>query len=192
MNALDPIAWAFLLMLLGCALMVLEVFIPSAGILGFLSATSFLGAIYFAFQRGGATGLTFTLGVMVVVPVVLSLAFKYLPYTPIGKALLGTLPTDEEVLPSDPRKALVGRVGVARSKMLPSGAVEIDGQMIDAVTQGLPIDPGQYVEVIEVRANRVVVRPAAEGQRPQQTDPRDVLSRPLDELGIEGFDEPLA
>ncbi|MEX2172132.1 MAG: NfeD family protein [Pirellulales bacterium] len=192
MNALDPIAWAFLLMLLGCALMVLEVFIPSAGILGFLSATSFLAAIYFAFQRGSGTGLSFSLGLMVVVPVVLSFAFKYLPYTPIGKALLGTLPTDEEVLTSDPRKALVGRVGIARSKMLPSGAVEIDGQMIDAVTQGLPIDPGQYVEVIEVRGNRVVVRPAAEGQRPQQADPRDVLSQPLDELGIEGFDEPLA
>jgi membrane-bound serine protease (ClpP class) len=172
--------------------MVLEVFIPSAGILGFFSATSFLASIYFAFQRGGATGLSFTLGVMVVVPVVLSLAFKYLPYTPIGKALLGTLPTDEEVLPNEPRKALIGRVGVARSKMLPSGAVEIDGQMIDAVTQGLAIDPGQYVEVIEVRANRVVVRPASEGQRPQQTDSRDVLSRPLDELGIDGFDEPLA
>lgn len=192
MNVLNPIALATLLMVLGCALMVLEVFIPSAGILGFLSATSFLAAIYFAFQRGGATGLSFTLGVMVAVPVVLSLAFKYLPYTPIGKALLGTLPTDEEVLPDEPRKALIGRVGVARSKMLPSGAVEIDGQMVDAVTQGLAIDPGQYVEVIEVRANRVVVRPAAEGQRPQQSDPRDVLSRPLDELGIDGFDEPLA
>jgi membrane-bound serine protease (ClpP class) len=192
MNALDPIAWAALLMVLGCALMVLEVFIPSAGILGFLSAVAFLASIYFAFQRGGATGLSFTLGVMVAVPLVLSLAFKYLPYTPIGRALLGTLPTDEDVLPSDPRKGLLGRVGVARSKMLPSGAVEIDGQMVDAVTQGLAIDPGQYVEVIEVRANRVVVRPAAEGQRPQQADPRDVLSRPLDELGIDGFDEPLA
>lgn len=192
MNALDPIAMASLLMLLGCALMVLEVFFPSAGILGFLSAAAFFAAIYYAFQRGGGTGLTFTLGVLVAVPVVLSLAFKLLPYTPIGKALLGTIPTDEEVLPTDPRKELVGRVGVARSKMLPSGAVEIDGQMVDAVTQGVPIDPGQYVEVIEVRANRVVVRPAAEGQRPRQTDPRDVLSKPLEELGIEGFDEPLA
>lgn len=191
MNALDPIAWAFLLMLLGCALMVLEVFFPSAGILGFLSATSFVAAIYFAFQRGTGTGATFTIAAVVAVPVVLTLAFKYLPYTPIGKALLGSLPTDEEVLPDEPRKSLVGRVGVTRSKMLPSGAVEIDGQMIDAVTQGVPIDPGQYVEVIEVRANRVVVRPATEGQRPQQTDPRDVLHKPLEELGIEGFDEPL-
>jgi membrane-bound ClpP family serine protease len=192
MNFLDPISMAAVLMLLGCALIVLEVFFPSAGILGFLSAAAFFAAIYFAFQRGGNTGLVFTFAVLVAVPVFLSLSFKILPYTPIGKALLGTLPTDEEVLPSDPRKALVGRVGVARSKMLPSGAIEIDGQMIDAVTQGVPIDPGQYVEVVEVRANRVVVRPAAEGQRPEQTDPRDVLSKPLEELGIEGFDEPLA
>ena len=91
----------------------------------------------------------------------------------MGKAFLGELPSEEDVLPEDPRRALMGRVGVARTKMLPSGAVEIDGQMIDAVTQGQAIEPGTYVVVSEVRANRVVVRPAGKDQRPSHENPND-------------------
>jgi membrane-bound serine protease (ClpP class) len=112
--------------------------------------------------------------------------------TPIGKAFIGELPTEAEVAPEDARRVLLGRVGVARSKMLPSGAVEIDGQMVAAETQGQSIDPGQYVVVLEVRANRVIVRPAKEGERPSHTKPGDLLSRPIEELGLEAFEDPLA
>jgi membrane-bound serine protease (ClpP class) len=192
MNALDPIAWSILLMLLGCALVVLEVFIPSGGILSIMSAAAFVGSILIAFQRSPVTGLVFVLSTVIAVPAALGLAFKYWPKTPIGKKFLGELPREEEVTPDDPRRALLGRVGVARSKMLPSGAVEVDGQMVDAVTQGQAVDPGQYVVVMEVGANRVVVRPAKEGERPSPQKPEDVLSRPIEELGIESLDDPLA
>ena len=109
-----------------------------------------------------------------------------------GQGVLGELPTEEEVLPEDPRRALIGRVGVARSKMLPSGAVEIDGQMIDAVTQGQAIEPGTYVVVS--RCGRIAwsCGPAGKDQRPSHQNPNDVLSRPIEELGIESLDDPLA
>jgi hypothetical protein len=77
--------------------------------------------------------------------------------------------------------------------MLPSGAIEIDGRMIDAITRGKAIEPGQYVTVTEVRANRVVVRPAKENERPDRSlSTDDLLSRPIEELGIESLDDPLA
>lgn len=192
MNALDPLAWSILLMLLGCALVVLEVFIPSGGMLSVLSGAAFIGSIFIAFQRSPMTGLAFVLTTVVAVPVALGLAFKYWPKTPFGKAFLGELPREEEVAPEDPRRSLLGRVGVARSKMLPSGAVEVDGQMVDAVTQGQAVDPGQYVVVVEVGANRVIVRPAKEGERPSHTKPEDLLSRPIEELGIDSLGDPLA
>jgi membrane-bound serine protease (ClpP class) len=129
----------------------------------------------------------------VAVPLVLALAFHYWPKTRIGKAFLGELPTEAEVLPDDPHRALLGRVGVARSKMLPSGAIEIDGQMVDAMSQGQAIEPGQHVVVIEVRANRVVVRAAKENERPgRKISTEDMLSRPIEELGIESLEDPLA
>jgi membrane-bound serine protease (ClpP class) len=175
---------------------VLEVFIPSGGIISILAAVSFLASIFFAFQPGPTTGLTtglvFTATTLLVVPALVALAFKYWPRTPMGRAFLGELPTEDEVVPDDPRRDLIGRIGIARTKMLPSGAVEIDGQMIDAVTQGQPIEPGTYVVVAEVRANRVVVRPAAKDQRPTHQNPNDLLSRPIEELGIDSLEDPLA
>jgi membrane-bound serine protease (ClpP class) len=109
----------------------------------------------------------------------------------MGKAFLGELPDEDQVAPEDPRRALIGRVGVARSKMLPSGAVEIDGRLVDAISQGMAIDPEQYVVVMEVRGNRVVVRPANDDEHPDRRRADDLLSRPIEELGIESLDDPL-
>lgn len=190
-NLVDPLAIAILLVLLGCVLLVAEVFFPSGGALGFFSAVSFLAAIYYAFVGGGFTrGLMFATGEVIGAPVLTYFALKYLPMTPIGRVLVGEAPRPEDVLDEDQRHALVGRVGVARSKMLPSGAVEIDGQMLDAVSQGQAIDPGQYVKVVEVRGNRVVVAHAPEDERPSHEDPSDLLRKPLEDLGMD--DEPLA
>ncbi len=188
----DPLGWAILLMILGCTLVVLEIFIPSAGVLSLLAGAALVGSLVIAFRQGPGTGFTFTITAIVVVPLVVTLAFKYWPKTPMGKAILGELPTEEEVRPDDPRRALVGRVGVARSKMLPSGAIEIDGQMIDAMSQGQVIESGEYVTVVEVRANRVVVRPTDKNVAAHEQRPDDLLSRPIEELGIESLDDPLA
>ncbi len=193
---IPDIAWAILLLVLGCALVVLEVFIPSGGIISVLAAVAFITSILIASWEspttGPATGFVFAAITVFAVPTLVAVAFKYWPKTRMGKAFLGELPREDEVLPKDPRRALIGRVGVARSKMLPSGAVEIDGQMVDAMTQGQAIEPGAYVVVVEVRGNRVVVRPAAKDQRPSHQDPKDLLSRPIDELGIESLEDPLA
>jgi membrane-bound serine protease (ClpP class) len=191
-SLVDPIGWSIILLLAGCALVALEVFIPSGGIIGTLSAACFIASIIIAFNQNAVTGLAFAAITVAAVPAVLALAFKYWPQTSMGKAFLGELPTDAEVLPEEVRRALIGRVGVARSKMLPSGAVEIDGQMVDAISQGQAIEPGTYVTVMEVRANRVVVRPAGKDERPTLANPKDILSRPIEELGIESLDNPLA
>jgi membrane-bound serine protease (ClpP class) len=86
-------------------------------------------------------------------------------------------------------RQLVGKIGVTKSVMLPSGAVVIDGQTIDALTEGIPIEAGQRVRVIEVRGNRVVVR-AAEDDETVATD--DVRSRPIESLGLDSLEDPLA
>jgi membrane-bound serine protease (ClpP class) len=196
---IPDIAWAIILLLAGCVLVVLEVFIPSGGTISVLAAVSFIAAVIIASWEspttGPLTGLIFFGVTVCAVPIVVATAFKYWPRTRMGKAFLGELQSEKEVIPDDPRRALLGRVGVARSKMLPSGAVEVDGHMIDAVTQGQAIEPGAYVVVAEVRANRVVVRPASGDERPgnqSAQELKDMLSRPIDELGIDSLEDPLA
>ena len=192
MSTLDPLTWAILLMLLGCGLVVLEVFIPSGGLLSFFSAVTIIASIVMAFRHNATTGLGFIVLTLVAVPSTLALAFKVWPHTPMGKSFLGVLKTTEELTPVDSRRELVGKLGVAKSKMLPSGSVQIDGTHFDAVTQGGAIDKGQAVVVVEVQGNRVVVRPADEDEAGLVVkDPQDVLSTPLEELGIESLKDPL-
>ena len=196
MFALDPLSWAVLLMLIGCGLVVMEVFIPSGGILGFLSGVCIIGSVVMAFRRDTTTGIGFiviTWGParrLLVGPSNTGRTRRWV------KIFLGALPDEDDVKPSDPRRELVGRVGTAKSKMLPSGSVSIDGRLVDAMSQGPAIDVGQAVVVVEVRGNRVVVRPAdaAEAHEAQQRGdyPGDVLSTPVEELGLDSLEDPLA
>lgn len=198
---MSPVFWASILLLVGLTLVMVEIFIPSGGVIGFLSFASIIAAIVMAFYQSGPTmGIMFLSVSCIAVPFVLATAFRLLPGTPVGKRLLPDIPTSEEVLPdSEERRRLrqlVGRVGRAKSKMLPSGAIMIDGQTIDAMSEGQPIEAEQPVRVVAVRGTMVVVRPVDEDAmdevtgRPARQDD-DILSRPIDSLGLDPFDDPL-
>ncbi|WP_428307623.1 NfeD family protein [Lacipirellula sp.] len=193
MNLLDPIGWAVVLLVVGCGLLALETFIPSGGILSFLAFVAVVASTVVAFNRSLTTGLSFMAVAVLAIPLAIGLAFKVWPKTPMGRAILGDLPSEEDTKPDDSRRALVGRVGVAQSLMLPSGAVLVDGRLIDAVSQGIAIEPGQPVVIVEVRANRVMVRPAAtEEAQAAAFEPDDVLARPIEEFGFDSLEDPLA
>lgn len=178
------------LLVLGCGLLVLEIFIPSGGLLSFFAFVAIVSSMVMAFRRDTTTGLSFMAVAVIAVPVAVALAFKLWPKTPMGRAILGEVPGEDDVRPDEPRRSLVGRVGVARSLMLPSGSVLVDGQLIDAVSQGIPIDPGDPVVIVEVRANRVIVRPAKPDEVQHAALPQDdVLSRPLEDFGLDSLEE---
>ena len=194
MNTIDPLIWSGILMVLGLSLVMLEVFVPSGGVLGVLSVTSLAASIILAFyHHGSKVGLIFVGVTAVAVPTVLVFAFRWWPHTPMGKRLLLDVPSSEEVLPDSPLRRtlrqLVGKVGVAQTVMLPSGAVSIEGMTVDAMSQGMPIEAGQQVLVIEVQGNRVVVQPVGDMAEAPPSD--DVLSQPLDKLGLDSLEDPL-
>ena len=186
--------WAILLLMLGLGLAVMEVFIPSGGILSFLSICSIVAAITLGFMDG-RPWVGFAILTMAVfgLPGALILALRWWPKTPMGRRMLLRAPSDDEVLPDGPRqrklKELVGRLGVAKSKMLPSGLVTIDGRKVNAISEGMPIDAGVRVRVLDVHGNRVVVRPVDEESAAQQDS--DPFSEPIDSLGADPFEEPL-
>lgn len=157
------LAWALLLLLLGCIFLVLEFFVPSSGTLGILAGLSLVGAIVLAFLEGPVYGTGMVIAVSIIVPSACILAVKYWPHTPIGRLVLVPRPDrPDEVLPQTESYRglgqLVGRKGMAKSMMLPAGSVQIDGRTYDAVSQGMPIDPGSPVVVVGVSMQRIVVR----------------------------------
>jgi membrane-bound ClpP family serine protease len=193
---MHPIVWAILLMAFGLALVVLEIFIPSGGILGCLAVAATLGAIFLAFSSGGAAlGFTFVGVAAIGLPLAVMLGLKWLPKTPFGRLLLLRSLAGKDVLPeNDPREKfqqLIGRIGMAKSAMLPGGAITIDRETYEAVSQSGAIDQGDPVEVVKVRNNRLVVRKS--DRQPSPTDaPDDMLSRPADSVGIDPFEDPLS
>ncbi len=195
MNFLEPIHWAILLLFVACALGTVEVFLPSGGILGFMAAISAFAAVSMAFyHHGPVTGFAFAALTLVLVPTCVGMAIKYWPQTALGKKFFGELPTDEQTLPDDQNyrlKELVGRHGVAKTSLLPAGAIEIDGRVIDAVSRGEVIEQGEPIKVVEVRAYRVMVRRVRPDDQPA-LPPSDPLNRSLEELGIEPLEDPLA
>ena len=145
--------WAIVLLLLGLGLIVMEAFIPSAGILGGAAALAVLAAVGMAFYSSPVHGVLMLTAAIVATPVCVALVLRWWPHTPIGRRILLQVPTSEDVARDNPRlrelQALLGQVGRAKNVMLPSGPVEIGGRIIDAVSEGMPIDAGQAVEVVE-------------------------------------------
>src|SRR4051812_33520461 len=113
---IPDIAWAILLFLAGCALVVLEVFIPSGGIISILAGVALIASIVIASWEGPttgpATGFVFFAGAIFGVRTIVARASKYGPKKKMGKAFLGGPPREEEVVPDAPRRGLIGRVGV--------------------------------------------------------------------------------
>lgn len=86
---MDALVWIVALLVVGLAVLVLEVFLPSGGVLGFLSVLAIGAAIVMAFvEQGAALGLTVLAISFVAVPAVLALAFRWFPDTPLGRRVL--------------------------------------------------------------------------------------------------------
>ena len=193
---MHPIVWAILLMVFGLALVVLEIFVPSGGILGCLAVAATLGAIFLAFSSGGtAVGFTFIGVAAIGLPLAVMLGLKWLPETPIGRRLLLRTPGDKDVLPeNDPRERyqqLIGRLGTAKSAMLPGGAITIEKVTYEAISESGAIDQGDPVEVVKVRNNRLVVRKSDRDPPPSEASD-DLLSRSTDSVVIDPFEDPLS
>jgi membrane-bound ClpP family serine protease len=192
---MSPVVWPILLLLLGVLLIFLEIFVPSGGILGFLSLVAVVAAVIMAFVNNDlATGTVFLALTAIVIPAAVTVAVRWWPNTPLGRLILIRPPrSDDEILPDhDEFESLLGKRGNAKSDMLPSGAITIEGRTYNAVTQGMAIEAGQTIEVIAVRGNRIVVRLADGPPAAGQEDQDDVLSRPIDTVGLDPFDDPLA
>jgi membrane-bound ClpP family serine protease len=191
---MDYLAWAAILLAIGLTLAVLEVFVPSGGLLGFLSFLSMLAAVYLAFRHGPWSGVGMLGLAVFAVPAGLIVALQWWPRTPMGRRILLPLPKGDDVLPdSDKRrnlKLLVGKLGKARTLMLPSGAIDIEGTVVDALSEGMAIEAGSWVKVIEVRGTRVVVRPTDE--RPHADDHPAELDQSIESIGLDPFEDPLA
>jgi membrane-bound ClpP family serine protease len=147
----------------GFVLMVAELFFPSHGILLAMGALMTAGGVTLSYNYDTQAGLYTTVGVAFALPAVGGLALYIWPKTPLGKRLFLNRPDADTTLASTTiskeLEQLRGRFGRAISALRPAGVVDFEGRRVDTVTEGLMVDPGQWVRCVDVQGNRVVVRP---------------------------------
>jgi membrane-bound ClpP family serine protease len=206
---MSPLLWVVSLLVVGLAVMVLEVFVPSGGVLGFISIVAIVAAIWMAFaEQGVGFGMTIMGLAFVAIPSVLAVAFRWFPETPLGRRVLPPPPSPLDVVPDARRRQslrdLVGRSGRTLSELLPWGSVDLGGVTFDAVSEDGPVAMGRDVEIVGVQGSALVVRagsrPAVAPQSPGQPEPTEKpdpeaaspRSAVLEEFDFDRFDPPVA
>lgn len=166
------------LFVIGVVCLLLEFLVlPGFGVFGLTGGILTLASIVMAAQTFGHLGPNMSdfdqtfqtlkifgsamLGVMVCA---FALA-KYLPQIPLFHDMILHPPSQDSFL--TPRlkpeligkaAALVGKTGLTLTQLRPSGKAEVDGQIVDVMSEGVFIPEGNPIEVIECHRHRIVVR----------------------------------
>ncbi len=147
-----------------------EFFLPSAGMIGIAALLSAVGTIICGFSHSMSLGITMTGIVGISTPLVLMFMIKIWPHTPIGRRILNRRPGQVDEAPPErvirdgtPLSQLVGKIGVAKTDLLPSGRVMLQGHKLDAISLGSAIDAGSKVIVVKISAGKIHVKKAPAG-----------------------------
>jgi len=152
-----------LLIATGFLLMPAELLIPTGGFLmaGGLAAIGI--GVVFTFFFSPSAGMMVLVAVFIALPLMLTFLGHYWPRSAMGRQFILTAGDEHATVASLPGnqdlEQLRGRIGRTLSALRPAGAVDFDGRRIDAITEGMMVDPGQWVRCIEVKVGKVIVRP---------------------------------
>jgi membrane-bound serine protease (ClpP class) len=157
---------AILLLVIGCGLIVAEVFIPSGGTILVMCVLAFVGAVWCAYKAWWGTSpgyfWMFIVVMLLLIPGVIIGVFRVLSNTRVGDRILLAAPDLQDVTPYQAEQAhlsqYIGRTGTTLTLLTPGGLVNVNGERLHCVSEGIMIPPGTTVEVVEVRGTRVLVR----------------------------------
>lgn len=157
---------AALLFIGGLALLLVEVFIlPGFGITGILGLIAIFGSIFLS-----TPDPTFAVQSLVIALLssiaLLIIVFRFTPGRRVFNRLIlhmGETPERGYVAAKAGLKEFIGRTGVAKTTLRPSGTMEIDGELVDVVSSGEFIPAGTQLIVVNVEGMRVIVKEKHKG-----------------------------
>jgi len=134
------------------AILVLEVFVPSGGVLAVVGGLGLLSSIYYGFE------INLFLGIGQILVSIIAVPFMF--YYGLKKITLNKKLDTKEGFHSDKSGMdhLIDKQGVTLTSLRPSGAIIIDGKRFDVVTEGEMIDKDTPVKVTKIEGARIVVR----------------------------------
>lgn len=143
----------------GIILLLIEMMIPGFGIFGLTGLLLFLWGIY-DWMGGGPMALITVTVLSVVGVLLLWWIVSIFPNTRLGERLTLRLQSTKEkgyASHPDPNRWL-GKIGETKTVLRPSGTIVVEGNFLDAVTDGEFYEPGTEVTIVSVTGGRIVVR----------------------------------
>jgi membrane-bound serine protease (ClpP class) len=165
--------WGFILLAVAIALVALELFVPSGGLIAALAGVAVIGSITSFFMYDFTSGVLALTLYIIFSPIVLWAIFKFWIHSPLaGTMILGGSQPATNNDESDPMataeqarrerlaqlRELIGAEGTTVTPLRPVGTVRIDGHRIDAMAESGTIDANTPVVVTDVYDNQIKVR----------------------------------
>jgi len=160
-----PLLYAVVLLLIGVALLILEIFIVSFGLLGAGALASTIAAVYFAFQLGPALGYGFIALAALLATVTVRWGIRRIRASSL-------VPKAEITGDAGYRHVAerlgvdVGSVGVLVTPARPSGRARFAGGECDVQVRGRALEPATEVVVERIDGPIIFVMPAANRSNP--------------------------
>lgn len=150
LGTLDAYWGGVLLIILAFGLFIAEAFVPSHGILGAGGVISFVTGSLLLFS-GGPPGIGISISLIVTTALVFA-ALVALLVTAVVRGQKRAVTTGSE--------GLIGRMGTARSDLLPEGLVFVEGELWRAVSEEGTIKAGEKVVITAMEGLNLRVRRA--------------------------------
>ncbi len=155
------LAAAAFLVGLGLVQLVFEFFLPTGGLILVGAVGCFAGAVALLWLYGSTTeAVAGTVGLSLGTPVAAAVMFAGWRRLALKSSL--DPDADDRTLAAMPEvgelAGLIGTVGKTLSPLRPAGIALFENRRVDCLSQGMMIDPGEWVKCVDVRGATVVVR----------------------------------
>lgn len=152
------ILWlSIVLLILGTIFACIELIIPGFGLAGITSIICFVFGITLipiSMPVKIILAIAILIGLIALAVIILNRISKKMP-----KAICLDTQLDESFKCGSDYSNLVGKTGVAKTDLRPSGTVVIDGKSYDVVTEDGYVVKGTNVKVEEVKSLKILVKP---------------------------------
>ena len=155
------LVFAVFLYFASAVLLIVEVFVPSGGLISVCSLACVIGGVAIFFNHSITTGWVGIGIAVVMIPTVVLITYKIFPKTRFGKSVTLTPPQRQQgdaIPDTNELKKLVGALGIVLTPLRPVGMCDFSGRRIECVAEGGYVDKGKKIKVIDVESTQVTVR----------------------------------
>ncbi len=148
-----------ILFIIGVLLIVAEFFLPG-GIAGALGIIGILASILLAGGNVVQMGISLLIALLIAVIAMIIFVKVFGKRMKIFNKIIlkDSTSTESGYVSNANRLELIGKIGVTKTALRPSGTIIVEDERIDAVSEGGFIQADQKVKIVKVEGSRIVVR----------------------------------